>query len=958
MSERRTPMVVFLCFFLSGLAGLAYEVIWIRKLSLIFGTTSFALSTVLASFMGGLALGSYLLGCIADRRRDHLRLYALLEIGIGVYGLLIPVLLKLVTLIYVFTSRSMGGSFYAMSLVRFLLCALVLIIPTAFMGGTLPLLSRYVVRRIDHLGSGVGKLYGINTLGAVCGTFITGYLLIGWIGVWMTTVVAAVMNGLVALLAYQLHRSGRELAPPPAETESAPPSASKSRLPLMSAAVLLGIGLSGFASLTYEVAWTRLLSLVLGSSVYAVTAMLTTFLLGIAIGSMIVSRFSDKIREPLQVFVAVEALVAISVLAVTPLMDRLPSLFLLLFARLGLSFWSFQLIQFSVCVLVMLLPTLFIGATLPLAAKSFTHRVEEIGRGVGTVYASNTVGSILGSFLAGFALIPLVGTQRTIFVAAAVNLVVAGAILLLLPQPRRSRRLGYAAGLLAVFLALTGLGGKWDRYMLNTGLFDSPSFSLHRVQEEGFRDFVYSYDIRYYEEGPYANVAVSQEAGNLFLQINGRTEASTTSDMSNQILVAQIPMLVHPNPEEVLVIGLGSGITLGSVLTHPVETAECVEISPAVVRAAAYFDKWHGDVTKNPRAFIIMDDGRNYLLATEKKYDVIVSEPSKPWISGVSNLFTRESYELYRDRLKPGGVACQWFHYYSMSPVDFKTTVRTFLSVFPYVQIWNAENNIFMVGSEQPLVINIENMEEKLAVESVRSDLDRIRVPNSYVLLGHYLFSEKEAHEYVGDGPLNTDDLPIIEFSAPRHRNTYFHEEILGAMLNLYPRFDAYPLVGHIRDEGGSIDYRLARLSFTSPISWKTGVAKMQRSVLPSDRLDDVEGPLVAYRLEANLLGEDGEEVGLFAISRAEFSEEKLKRTLELLAPGMTGSGEYTVQDQPAFWATYDVEGRPMAAATWFYPPNRLHYLAQLIGAPDATRSDLGRLVTEGARCEPYRRDE
>lgn len=952
MNNNRASTMVFLCFFLSGLAGLIYEVLWIRQLSLIFGTTSFAVSTVLSAFMGGLALGSWIFGKIADRRRDPLRIYAFLEVAIGVYCLLIPLLLKAVTNVYVLTSHSMEGSFYVMSLMRFILALLVLILPTVFMGATFPVLSRYVVRSMDRLGSGVGRLYGINTFGAVIGCFAAGYLLIGTLGVWKTTIVAVILNGIVALLAWMLHRSDLPAVAPVAE--ETPPVAPPRAVPIVHRVLLVGIALSGFASLTYEVAWTRLLSLVLGSSVYAFSAMLTTFLLGIAFGSVVISRMADRIKSPIGAFAAIQAAVAVGVLLVTPLFDRLPGLFLILFSRIGSNFWAFQSVQFFLCLLVMFIPTFLIGTTLPLVVKAFTDRVDEVGRGVGKVYAFNTMGAIVGSFIAGFALIPLVGVQKTILAASGVNLLVGITVLFFLPRPRRVVRVLLSAAAIVLFIVLSFIGARWDRYKLNTGFFDSPSFAIHNVNQKGFQDYIYSYDIVHFEEGTYANVAVSRESGNLFLQINGRTEASTSSDMPNQILVAQIPMLIHPNPEDALLIGLGSGITLGSVVSHDVKMADCIEISPAVVRAAAWFKDWHGDVTKNPRVRMILDDGRNHLLATEKKYDVIISEPSKPWISGVSNLFTRESYENFRKRLKPGGIACQWFHYYGMSPRDFQITLRTFFSVFPYVQLWNADSNIFMLGSDEPILIDVELMERKMASESVRADLGRIKIDNAYRLLSHYVFGGEEARGYVGDGLLNTDDLPIIEFSTPRHRNSYLQDEILHSMLSEFPKFNNYPLRNNIRQVGDTIDWHMARFRFTSPIVWQKGLAGMTRNLLPKGAIENEEQLLIAYRMEVKMSGAGGEELQIGAISRAEFSEEKLKLSLERFAPDRTGSGEYSVNGHPAFWSTYRAGGRPLAAVTWFYPANRLQYIVRLAGGPSDTADALKQYLVEGATCSDF----
>lgn len=953
MNRSKAPALIFLCFFFSGIAGLMYEVIWIRQLSLIFGATSFAISTVLASFMGGLALGSYYFGKIADRRRDHLKLYAILEGTIAVYCLILPFLFKAITGVYVLTWRSMGGSFYSMSLLRFALCAVLLLLPTTFMGATLPILSRYAIRRIDKFGAGFGRLYGINTFGAVLGCFAAGYFLIGTIGVWKTTILAAVLNVVVALIAWTLHRSEGDSP----EWEGDEDRAAAIRReeagengPVR--AVIVGIALAGWASLVYEVCWTRLLSLVLGSSVYAFTAMLTTFLLGIALGSMAVSALADRIRSPFRAFVSIQIAVGISSLLITPLFDRLPRLFIMLFTSMGSGFFNYQLIQFAICVLVMIVPTFFIGAALPLAAKAASNQLGRLGRSVGTIYASNTVGAIVGSFMAGFILIPLLGTQMTLSTAAGVNIFVGLLVLMLLPRIRTAIRIGVPVAAVAALLLLGGGGDKWDRYQLNAGLFDSPEFSVGNIVQKGFADYIYSYDIRFFEEGTYANVAVSQEDNSLFLQINGRTEASTSSDMVNQILVTQIPMLVHPDPRDVLVIGLGSGITFGSVLTHPVASAECVEISPAVARAATYFREWNFDVMRNPAAKVILDDGRNYLLATSKQYDVIISEPSKPWITGVSNMFTRETYELAKARLKPRGIVCQWFHYYSMAPDDFRLALRTFLDVFPYAQVWNADNNVFMLGANEPLLIDVTDMERKLSRPDVNSDLSRVRLASPYLLLGHYLFGEKEAREYVGEGPINTDDLPLIEFSAPRNRNSFHHEEILDSMLGLYPKFSSYPLTGHIVHDGNLLDYKLAKFQFTSPVEWQTGVANMERNVIPAERLgSDKSGVVVAYRVEGKMAGKSGEEGAVTAFTRGAFSDDKLARTIDLIASGPVEKGEAIVNGHRAHWGLFEADGRPMAALTWFCEDNLFQYLIRMVGTADDDAAAIRDLLLDGSLC-------
>ncbi len=956
MNRSKAPSLIYFCFFLSGIAGLMYEVIWIRQLSLIFGATSFAISTVLVSFMGGLALGSFYFGRIADRRRDHLKLYSFLQGTIALYCLMLPLLFKAITGVYVLTWRSMEGSFYPMSLLRFVLVAGLLLLPTTFMGAALPILSRYAIRPIDTFGARFGRLYGINTLGAAVGCFAAGYLLVGTIGVWKTTILSALLSLAVALIAWFLHRSEGDLPEIEDEREStahAPtikPSGAGERGPVW--AVLIAVALAGWASLVYGVSWTRLLSLVLGSSVYASTAMLTTFLLGIALGSLVVSAFADRIRSPFRAFALVQLMVGVSSLLITPLLDRLPRLFILLFTKMGSDFLNYQLIQFAMCALVMIVPTFLIGTALPLAAKAAAPRLGRLGRSVGTLYASNTIGAILGSFMAGFVLIPLLGTQMTLSTAAGVNLFAGIFIVIFLTRIHIIIRMGITLAAAAALLLLGNGGDQWDRYQLNAGLFDNPDYSVGKIVQKGFSDHIYSYDIRFFEEGSDANVAVSLEDDNLFLQINGRTEASTSSDMINQILVAQIPMLVHPDPKDLLVIGLGSGITLGSAFTHPVSSAECVEISPTVEQAAAHFREWNFDVMRNPSAEVILGDGRSYLLATPKKYDVIISEQSKPWISGVSNMFTRETYELAKERLNPRGIVCQWVHYRSMTPDDFRLTLRTFLDVFPYAQVWNADNNIFMLGANEPLLIDISAMERKLSRPQIHEDLNRVSVASPYLLLGHYLFGEKEAREFVGEGPINTDDLPLIEFAAPRKRSPHQHEEILDSMLELYPKFSAYPLTGHIRHEGELLDYRFAKFQFTSTVEWQTGVANMERNVIPADRFDDEDsGVVVAYRVEGKMAGKGGEEFAITGFSRGAFSDEKLARTINLIASGPLEGGESSINGHNARWGTFNAGGRSMAALTWFCEENSFQYLVRMVGGDGDDAASLRDLLLKGSLC-------
>jgi hypothetical protein len=287
-----------------------------------------------------------------------------------------------------------------------------------------------------------------------------------------------------------------------------------------------------------------------------------------------------------------------------------------------------------------------------------------------------------------------------------------------------------------------------------------------------------------------------------------------------------------------------------------------------------------------------------------------------------------------------------------MAPDDFRLALRTFLDVFPYAQVWNADNNVFMLGSNEPLVIDVTALEKKLRYPRVKEDLARVNLDSPYLLLGHFLFTEKEAREYVGEGPINTDDLPIIEFSAPRNRNSFRHQEILDSMLELYPKFNSYPLTGQIRTEGQLLDYNLAGFEFRSPVNWQTGTAYMERNAIPAERLgDEVPGLVVAYRLEAKMAGDGGEEFAVTAFTRGEFSDEKLDRTLDLIAQGPAERGKAVINGHSARWGVYESGDRPMAAVNWYCPENSFQYLVRIVGAPGDDPASLTRMLLQGARC-------
>ncbi len=774
---RQIFAAVTVCFLCSGATGLIYEVLWTRILGLVFGHTVFAITTVLAAFMAGLGLGSYLFGGLADRSSRPLRLYGLLETGIGIYALTTPFLFSRAEDVYIPLHRAFGLSFFTFSLLQFLLLFVILLFPTTLMGATLPVLSKFFVRRLEVLGGQVGRLYALNTFGAVLGTYAAGFHLIPTLGVSTTLWLAAVANiGIGALaLIFDRHlcqlggetagKRARALAAPVRESDF--PSPVSERPPAMAVwLTVAGLGLSGAASMMYEVAWTRALALVIGSSTYAFSTMLVTFLTGLALGSYLFARVAGRRRITPVFFGGLQLGIGLSALLVTPFFDRLPEVFLRLF-QISQSPGFMKLVQFIVSALAMFVPTLFMGATFPCAIQIASTTMNRVGRDVGRVYFVNTGGAIAGTVVAGFGLIPLWGLQATIQLAVSLNLCLALALFF------ASRWSGWRqrATALIPILALGALylSPSWDAGVMTSGVAIYGRSYFGRLATGNFRSATSPDRLLYYKDGLSATVSVHGQRELVYMRVNGKTDASNGGDMHTQLMSGHLPLLIRPDAKRVLVIGMGSGVTAGAVSLHPTERIDVIEIEPAVVEASVFFAKENRGILTNPKAHVAIADGRNFLLASDGNYDVIISEPSNPWMRGIGNLFSLDFYELAAQRLAPKGIVCQWIHMYGLFPEDVRMVVRTFRSVFPHTTIWNANaGDLLLIGSKDPWTLDDATLRAKYdAIPGLREDLARLSIRSPLAILADFALAEENAAEYCRHALVNTDDLPLLEFSAP-----------------------------------------------------------------------------------------------------------------------------------------------------------------------------------------------
>ena len=755
--------VVWLIFILSGASGLIYEVVWMRQLTLIFGSTVFATSTVLTAFMAGLALGSYYFGRkIDESTQSPLRIYALLEVGIGAFCLVWPLILTALGAIYVLIHRNVTSEFYTLSLIRFVLTFGVILIPSTLMGGTLPVLTRFFVKRLEQLGTNIGILYALNTFGAVVGTVAAGFFLIEALGIRWTLGIGIAINFSVAAVALALAQkaSGTEDVSNQQEnlveeTEILQSTNTESREPMADSHLALwAIGISGFCALAYEVLWTRIMVFFLGSTTYAFATMLAAFLFGIALGSMVFSRWVDRIKQPIAVFGILQLGIGLFALILMPAFEELYGMSQAFQSTFGASrFWAF----FS-CFLVMCLPTFLMGASFPLVTKIYTGSARQLGRSIGNVYAVNTVGSILGAFCAGFILIPLLGIRPSIVLTVTLNTGI-GCLLVLrsgrLTETWRSLLQGVGIGIpvlnvgLAVVLLLT----------VNQPLFLKST--IFKTQRPG--DTLIDYN----EEVDATVTTLKDDEGvyRLYVDTNQAADASRWDSPSHRV-IAHLPLLLHPRPKQALVVGFGMGLTSHSITQHGVRV-DAIELSSGVISAAQkHFTHVNGNVFENPLFSYRLNDGRNHILMTQTKYDMISTGIIHPLVSaGSSNIYTADFYRLCRRILSEDGIMCQWVPLHRLPEAHYKMIVRTFIEVFPHTTLWYkyTPDFVILIGTPEPLRIDYKNFMARAQIASIHEGLaaDDLDGPS---LLDSFMMGPETVRKYAGTGPIHTDNRPRLEF--------------------------------------------------------------------------------------------------------------------------------------------------------------------------------------------------
>jgi spermidine synthase len=745
-----------LLFFCSGACALTYQVLWLRMLGLVFGVTTYAASTVWASFMTGLAVGSLLAGRLADRVRRPLAWFGATELLIGGTAFATPMVLWWLQRAYVQLYPSLPDSLPSLTFGRFAIAFAVLIIPTVLMGATFPLVVKSSAFRTVGLGERLGVLYGTNTAGAIVGTLASGLYLIPKLGIHGTFLVAAIANlivGIGALAAASVAPlKNASLRDDGSVTANAVDTLSDRmldgrRLRL----VLIVFAVSGFTSLALEVVWFRVLTLFLRPTVYGFAVMLASVLAGIAIGSYLVTPFLDRRARWVSALAALEFAIAVATLSSFALLVRMNESTVALRPLLSrvMDEW---LVFPTVGSLQAIFPTaLLMGAAFPIGLRLWSsvgrEHARAIAQRIGVFYSVNVAGSILGALAGGFLLLPWLGSRRSIIALATVSFG-SGLLLLAVSEWRRTTRVIVGVAATVVF----ALGVWWSPQPLD-------EFVAQRYPRQ---------QIVWQEEGVEATVVVHARGDELTLSVNGNHQASTGRAMAyGHRLIGHLPMILHPEARSALVIGLGGGATAGAVSIHDGVDVDVVELAGAVIRGARFFEKINYGLVTRPNVHVRVDDGRNHLLLTRRKYDVVTADVILPIYAGSGNLYSAEYFQLVRQVLKPGGIAVQWV---AGTDAEYKLIARTFLSVFPQTTVWT--DGTLLVGSLEPLQIRRADFERKLEARGRAQGAQDLGATSFDRLLAMYRAGPDELRSFVGPGPILTDDRPLVEYflSLPRDR--------------------------------------------------------------------------------------------------------------------------------------------------------------------------------------------
>jgi len=761
---------------LSGIASLTYQVVWVRLLGISMGSTSASISTVLAAFFFGLAIGSYFSERITKSSIDSLVPYIILEAIIGLSGLiLLPVLINLDALM---VAIPLFGASIPM---KFILTMLLLSIPTICMGATFPVMASILIRKQKDAGVRMSQLYSLNTAGAVLGASLSGFIMIPLWGLDGAVYIAVAINGIIVVLGLYFNRIF-ELSKFEGNIEDN--NYSRKLFSKLSASVLpqkralLVLFVTGFVSIACEVAWTKYLSIFTGTTIYGFAAILTIFLIGISAGSWTIKNYIEKIQNPILWISYGLLLLGTAILLSRVGLSAVPVLYDLLH-ELNSSEWLKHLIKYGVVFVIIIVPTFIFGALFPINLKLYCGNLYGIRARIGKAYAVNTVASILGAVAAGFFIIPIFGTDQLLTIMAYFTLALP---IVFIPSIKMSSvRIPVFTTMITLFVVSLFLPHLNYKNLITSVDYNSQFMDAGKKLKTPEYLFI--------KEGKMGVISMTTYDGHIiFLQNNGLKESIIDiDDEYNTLLVESllglVPYILHPNtPKSAFVVGFGGGITTKALSFTNLESIHVVELEPAVVDAGRAIIKGEIPVLKDPRVSIEFNDARNSLLMSNKKYDIIVSQPSHPWLAHAATVFTQEFFSLIQSRLTQDGIFSQWVSLFHMDATTLKSILKSFYNVFPEGMTFANLNtgDFIMIGSNEKLFFDFNKIESRMKEPKIQQALAHHNIKSAKDLMYYFALSREQVIAASSDVPANTDlnilsevRLSFLEKKLSRDENPY-----------------------------------------------------------------------------------------------------------------------------------------------------------------------------------------
>jgi spermidine synthase len=767
-SKNSQRSLLFLVLFFSGVTALVYQIIWIREFGQVFGVHVYSMTTVLTAFMAGLALGSLIFGRIVDKKDNPLRVFFLLELGIGLFALLFPFLFDALSKGYGLLAQHTTLSNYGQQLVRFVFAFLFLLIPTTLMGGTLPVIIKYFVRRLGNVGGGVSTLYALNNLGAVVGGFLAGFVMIRLLGIQTSLTIAALLNLANALITWVIARTFRKITLQTDEHYIQEEKIVKKteddkvvyKLPKPVVRLVLWVfAIEGFTTLAYEVIWGRILiSFSFDKTVYFSTVIVVSFIFGLSLGSFLLRKWIDRGKHLLAFLGFIEVGIGLISFILLLFFSWLAP-FLAEQRELTDTWMQVAGKEYFIFFVLLSIPTTLMGFTFPVVSKLYNQNIKNLGKRMGIIGFMDTIGSILGSFVAGFILIPFLGVVISFLVVVFINIIIG--LLVFLSHPTMKKHLKYAiSGGTVVILLILSLMVPDRRYF---NWWDQLDYKKTFFGEHYTR-------LLFYDEGVGATVTVREYPfgdGYLALNVNGHNTAySTDKDRRVNGLLGYLPYILHPDPNNAIVIGYGMGVTAHSLVQPDIKHIDIAEIVPEVLEASSLFSKWNHNVLDNPKVEAHIEDGRSMIyMSKDKKYDIITSNAIHPRLS--NNIYTRDFYQICKEKLADEGIICQWIPPNWLNEREYKSLINGFVDAFPHSQMWYInEYSTLLVGKKQPMELDYGLIRDKMADnDKLQKEMADFGIPDPFMLLSQFIFDSEDLKEYTRDAPVNTDNQPIVEFS-------------------------------------------------------------------------------------------------------------------------------------------------------------------------------------------------